>query len=149
MIAVLICLASGEVVDSGTLDIHSVWSFGVVGETSCPLDCSRGIARVTACPDAHTESHGGLRIVGTSIGSSVRQGADHLTVNQPLQLVGSPKYRVIMEVLLHIGGNRVIEGAVVGSFISLPEVVRLGMSGVSAHELPINLVEIVRLKHNG
>ena len=148
MIRVLVFLSSGEIVDGSALDIHRVWTFGEIGETTSPLNSAIVVIWISACPDTHTDGHGGLGEVVASIGSSVWESPHQCAINVPLDLCRGPMYSVVVEVGSGISTSGIVDRSVKGSRVALSKVVGLSVCAISAHKFPINLVEIVRFEND-
>lgn len=82
----------------------------------------------------------------TAIGFFILERTDAGSINDPVDFFGRPIDGVVMEVLLRVA-ERIIDGTIEGGGVSLAEVVGLRVSGVTTHQFPIYLVQVVGLEH--
>lgn len=147
IIRVLILLAGRKVVHANLFDDHGVRSLIVVDHTSCPIDGTLGVFRVTSGPDTESNVTRGLREVLPIQSVFSVQSTDQLLVNIPLDLLLGPVGGVVVEFGVGIG-NVVVPTTVVGRVVSFAVVVGLYLGGVVADPFPVDLVQIVGLQDN-
>lgn len=144
----LVFLSGVVVLDFDGFDSHGEGGLGVVGLAASPGNDALLVVGITTSPDANADSGRGLREVLAAIGFLVLEGADSNAIDQPGDGFGLPVQSVRMELLLGLGdsalGHAVIDGGV-----AFAEVVHLNAVRVCAEELPIHLVQILRLQHDG
>ena len=143
--------ARGVVVgDFDALDVHGEGRITEVGGTTGPGDGTLGLARCATGPVAELHAHGGLWVVLAAERERVRvrNGADDGAIDHKFEALRAPVDGVSVEGGLR-GGDVVVDGAIVDGGVALAEEVGLDLSGVATEELPIDLVEIVRLQDDG
>jgi hypothetical protein len=131
--------------DLDRLQVHGERSSAVIGLATSPLNGTRSVGWVTTSPDTDTETHGSLREVVASLGSS--QGTNNASVNQPLDAVPLPVDSVGVESRLG-GADTDIGSTVVATSVAFAEVVGFDLSGVTAESFPVDLVQVIGLEHN-
>lgn len=146
VVAVGVGRARVGVGDLDRLQVHGERSGRVVGLTASPLNSTRGVGWITASPDTDTKTHRSLREVVASLSSS--QGANNASVNQPLDAVPLPVDSVGVERCLG-SADTDVGSTVVATSVAFAEVVGFDLGGVAAESLPVDLVQVVGLKHNG
>lgn len=131
--------------DLDRLHVHGVGSSGVVGLTTSPLNGTRGVLWVTTSPDTDTETHRSLREVVASLSSS--QGANNVSVNQPLDAVTLPVDGVGVESRLGAADSDV-RATVEATGVTLAKVVGLDLGGITTEGFPVDLVQVIGLEHD-
>ncbi len=134
--------------DLNVLDVHGERSLVPLGEATSPLNGTFWGVLATADPIAELDLHWGLGEVLAAVGIVVAQVTDLSTIDEPLEILGSPLNLVSVEVVLWVG-DWVVQGTVVGGGVALAVVVGLDGDVVVANPLPIDLVEGGRLKDKG
>lgn len=147
-VSVLVFGPAAGVRNTHRLDRHSVGALAKVRHAAGPLDCAVGLARVAAGPDAQAQVHGRLREILAAVGVLVFQRPHDGAVDVPIQLLRRPVDRVVVEGVLR-GLDGVVDGARVARRVALAEVVGLDVAVVAAHELPVDLVQVVGFQHHG
>lgn len=97
----------------------------------------------TTNPVSKTDLHGSLRIVLSSNGIAIVQGANNLSVDRPLCLIGVPVNAIGVKSAcwaVHI----VVCTTIIGCCVAFTEVVTLDMGSITADYFPVNLIQIVR-----
>lgn len=149
---VAVDVAAGRVLvgDLDVGDVHHVRSTLKGGLAAGPLNSAgRGRAAATA-PVAKLQAHGGLGVVlaADRQGVVVAESADDVAVDDPLDALCVPVEGVSVEGGLRRRNADVLD-TVVSSGVALAEEIGLHVRGVAADELPIDLVKIVGLEHDG
>lgn len=139
-------LRSGGIIRHGDrFHVHAERTSRIVGHTTGPLNRALGIARVSTSPGPNLDPHGrlGVLICVSRLGS---EGAYGDTINLPDDMVGCPVNCIGMEGIVVVWG-RVGNTPVIGHGVSLSEIVGLHLVVIPAQELPVDLVQIIRLQH--
>ncbi len=145
----LVLLARRVIRHHGALDEHRVRRVLVRRLAARPVNRALGHALITSRPYTQPHRARRLREIVPSIRLRVLQCAHHLPVDHPIQPLLGPVQGVIVELLAYVRGDGVVRGAVEGRGVTFAEIIRHGMRAVPTHELPINLIQVIRLQHDG
>ncbi len=142
--------AGREIIDGGALDGHGVGALGVISQSTCPFNRAVRVVGISSRPDAHPNGHRGLRVVVSPIRGGIWESSHERAINVPFELIGRPVNGVVVEPRSRIGsvGERVVDRTVVGCRVAFSKVIGLSMRAISSQELPIHLIQIVRLEHD-
>ena len=130
-----------------TLHNHRIRPLPIIRLPAGPLNRILRILLIAPRPDPQPHIHRRLRERAPAIRLPVFQHAYTRPVDHPLYLFGRPENRVIVELLLRVR-NGVVDRAVIGSGIALPEIIRLGVGRVPAHQFPVYFVQIVGFEND-
>lgn len=118
--------------DGDGLDPHLEWGIGEVGQTASPFDGTGRLGRGSSVPASQLDAHWGLWEVLAIKGVAVVELAYLHFVDAPADVVLGPVDRVIVELVLRLR-HVVVEGTVVGSRVTLSEVVGLNVVGITSN----------------
>jgi len=141
-------LSGGVITDLCALDVHGERRFGVIGSTASPINRSIVVLGISSGPNSKPNCAGCLRIVFALVRVSVHQSSDFQGVDIEVHLLCGPINGIVVEVIVDIGSRIVIYGSVERSGVSFAKVVGLRNEWKASHELPVNLVEILRLQND-
>lgn len=147
LVAVGVRAALRRVFYFDAVDPHRVWALGVVGCSTGPFDGSVRHGRVATGPDTEAKVHGRLGEVVAAISFCVLERTNESSIDEPVDLLGRPIDGVVVEVLLGFV-DRIVNRTIIGRGVSLSKVVGFGVSGVAAHQFPVDLVQVVGFKHD-
>lgn len=138
-------VTTSVVSDLDVLVVSVEGTLGEVGVTASPLDSALGSVLATSTPGAELDLHGGLGVVGATLGVGGLQLTNRGAINEPVDRLLRPLDGVGV-----VGGKGVGDGVVgttvVGRGVTLGEVVGLDLLGITTNPLPVDLVEIVGLE---
>lgn len=105
--------------------------------------------KLTSGPGSYFQLHGRLweQAHAAVLGICVFESADGVAIQDPFNGLGIPVYSVVME-----AGLRAVAWIVDGILLALASfavVVRLDERSVTAHDLPVDLVQVVAEEHDG
>ncbi|KAI6748086.1 hypothetical protein HG531_008628 [Fusarium graminearum] len=136
-----------SVVDNGDAAVVSIkGSLFEVGVSASPLSSSLVAVLATGDPSTHLDLHGSLGETSGALGIGSVEGSDNDVVNEPVNLGGCPLNRVLVS---SAQGSRdgMVLGTVVGGSITFAKVVGLDLSIITSNPLPVDLIEVIRLKN--
>lgn len=130
--------------DLDRFDPHAERAFAEVGDTAGPIDGTLVVLGITGHPVTDAYVHGSLREVLTADGRGIGRSANSCAIDGPDDGVLFPVdgIRVVSRSSVRDGMRL---AAIVGGGVTLAEVVGLTLTTMRADELPIDLVEIIRL----
>ena len=138
-----------SVINNGdALVVSEERSLAEVGTATSPFSSARRRVGATTNPGSELHLHGGLGESVNTVSISSLKSSNSVTINGPGNSSRSPLNSVGVEGGER-AGDRVVSTTVVSLSLTLGVVVGLNLSVVATNPLPIDLIEIIGLKHSG